>query len=126
MHVQTQVLSPPGIACEWSSPPIDENRARVVSLNCFPSIIAQLDDSSTLPFAIPVLYNICLDYRELQKVIIKKNMLIIPEPAQKQASDCSLTKSILALFTPSRKWEIRPFFGYIRKLAELLITQRTN
>jgi len=40
----------------------DENRARVVALNSLPSIILQLKDTSLLPFAIPVLYNICIDY----------------------------------------------------------------
>lgn len=41
---------------------VDENRARVVNSSYLPSIILQLKDTSLLPFAIPVLYNICIDY----------------------------------------------------------------
>jgi len=41
---------------------VDENRARVVASNYLPSVIIQLKDPSLLPFAIPVLYNICIDY----------------------------------------------------------------
>jgi hypothetical protein len=40
----------------------DENRARVVAANSLPLIIFQLKDASLLPFVIPVLYNICIDY----------------------------------------------------------------
>lgn len=41
---------------------LDENRARLVATNYMPSLILQLNDSSLIPFAIPVLYNICVDY----------------------------------------------------------------
>lgn len=41
---------------------IDENRARVVASNCMPLIITQLSDTNLLAFAIPVLYNVCVDY----------------------------------------------------------------
>ncbi|KAG9248402.1 armadillo-type protein [Calycina marina] len=40
----------------------DENRARVVSSNYLPSLISQLRTTLLLPFVIPVLYNICIDY----------------------------------------------------------------
>ena len=40
----------------------DENRARVVAANYLPSVIRHLSDTSLLPFVIPVLYNICIDY----------------------------------------------------------------
>jgi hypothetical protein len=42
----------------------DENRERVVKSGVLPDIIALLADDSLLPYAIPVLYNICVDYRE--------------------------------------------------------------
>lgn len=41
---------------------LDENRERVVVSNYIPSIITHLKDTSLLPFVIPVLYNICIDY----------------------------------------------------------------
>lgn len=40
----------------------DENRARVVSQGAMSSIIALLKESSLIPFVIPVLFNICVDF----------------------------------------------------------------
>jgi hypothetical protein len=44
----------------------DENRARVVQGNHFPSLYRRLQDESLIPFTIPVLYNILVDYGALK------------------------------------------------------------
>ncbi|KUJ20717.1 ARM repeat-containing protein [Mollisia scopiformis] len=85
----------------------DENRARVVASNYFPSIILQLQDTSLLPFAVPVLYNICIDY----------------EPAQTLASECFLTKELIDLISSPRFHDAKAFLGYICKIIDLMVTQ---
>ncbi|KAH8598786.1 armadillo-type protein [Bisporella sp. PMI_857] len=85
----------------------DENRARVVAANSLPAIISQLKDTSLIPFAIPVLYNICLDY----------------EPAQLQASNAFLSKELVELISNPRFNDNRSFLGYSCKLLELLLPQ---
>jgi hypothetical protein len=40
----------------------DENRARVVGGNYIPVIMSYLSDPDMVPFAVPVLYNIMVDY----------------------------------------------------------------
>jgi hypothetical protein len=42
----------------------DENRARVVAGNYMPVVMSCLSDPDTVPFAVPVLYNIMVDYGE--------------------------------------------------------------
>jgi hypothetical protein len=46
----------------------DENRSRVITSNYLPSIILQLKETSLLPFVIPVLFNICVDYGRTPKL----------------------------------------------------------
>ena len=41
---------------------IDENRARVVANGTISTIIGLLSEKPLLPFVIPVLFNICVDY----------------------------------------------------------------
>lgn len=43
---------------------IDTNRGRAISEDYLPSIIRQLRDDYLADFAIPVLFNICVDYGE--------------------------------------------------------------
>ncbi|CZR61224.1 uncharacterized protein PAC_11120 [Phialocephala subalpina] len=88
----------------------DENRARVVESNYLPSIILQLQDTSLIPFAIPVLYNICIDY----------------EPAQKQASDFFLTKELIELISSPKFDDAKAFLGYICKILDLMVTQPSD
>ncbi|KAI1827306.1 armadillo-type protein [Xylaria intraflava] len=52
-----------------SSADQDENRERVVASGCLPRIISFLSDDSILKFAIPVLFNVCVDYKPAQKAI---------------------------------------------------------
>ncbi|KAH8808522.1 armadillo-type protein [Xylogone sp. PMI_703] len=85
----------------------DENRARIVASNGMSQIISLLGNSSIVPFVIPVLYNICLDY----------------EPAQLQASNLSLTRELISLLSGPRLNESRAFLNHICKLLDLLISQ---
>lgn len=103
---------------------VDENRARVVASSCLPSIILQLQDTSLLPFAIPVLYNICIDYGELNAFDTLMHLLTSPEPAQKQASDFFLTKELIELISSPRFNDAKAFLGYICKILDLMVTQR--
>ncbi|KAF4629001.1 hypothetical protein G7Y89_g9148 [Cudoniella acicularis] len=85
----------------------DENRARLVASNFMPSIILQLQDAALIPFAIPVLYNICVDY----------------EPAQQQASNLFLSKQLIDLISSPLFNNSRAFLGYTCKILDFLITQ---
>ncbi|TVY36666.1 hypothetical protein LOCC1_G006584, partial [Lachnellula occidentalis] len=85
----------------------DENRGRVVASNYIPLIIHQLKDTSLLPFAIPVLYNICMDFG----------------PAQLQASNSFLSKEFTELISGPALNECKAFLLYICKILDLLITQ---
>ncbi|EXF80771.1 GTP binding protein [Colletotrichum fioriniae PJ7] len=88
----------------------DENRARVVASNAITSIISFLDDDATLPFAVPVLYNILVDY----------------EPAQIQASSSSLTLHLVNLLTSPRLANAPHLMGIIGKILALLATHETE
>lgn len=88
----------------------DENRSRVVHSNYLRSIIMQLKDTSLLPFAIPVLYNICIDY----------------EPAQKQASAAFLTSELIELISSPRFNDASAFLGYICKMLDLMIVKSSE
>lgn len=85
----------------------DENRARVVSKSSIKSIITLLRDQTLVPFAIPVLFNICFDY----------------EPAQKQASEFGLSTALIELASSPSFEEYRPFLGYACRLLGMIATQ---
>jgi hypothetical protein len=99
----------------------------VVAPNFLHSIIIQLRDSSLLPFAIPVLYNICIDYGKSTLPVRGGHMkLTFVEPAQQQASNLYLSKELIGLVSSPRFSDSRAFLGYICKLLDLLITQREH
>ncbi|EPE31627.1 ARM repeat-containing protein [Glarea lozoyensis ATCC 20868] len=85
----------------------DENRARVISSGSLRPIIHLLEDTSLLPFTIPVLYNICVDY----------------EPAQQQASDLFLSKELVQLISSPSFNDSRSFLNYICQILDLLATR---
>ncbi|KAL1858287.1 hypothetical protein VTK73DRAFT_7862 [Phialemonium thermophilum] len=85
----------------------DENRAIVVQSNYLPSLINLLADDSLLSYAIPVLYNICVDY----------------EPAQLQASSLGLSSRLISLINGPRSTACRPLLGFICKILSLLVSQ---
>ncbi|EFQ34523.1 GTP binding protein [Colletotrichum graminicola M1.001] len=88
----------------------DENRERVVASNALPAIIRFLGDDAALPFAVPVLYNVLVDY----------------EPAQAQASASSLTTHLVDLLTSTRLADAPHLVGIIAKILALLATHETE
>ncbi|KAK1675445.1 GTP binding protein [Colletotrichum godetiae] len=88
----------------------DENRARVVASNAITAVISFLTDDAALPFAVPVLYNILVDY----------------EPAQIQASSSSLTLHLVNLLTSPRLASAPHLMGIIGKILALLATHETE
>ncbi|PNH48301.1 hypothetical protein VD0004_g206 [Verticillium dahliae] len=60
--LKLQILRLAGNCCADA----DENRARVVSSNHMPALLAQLEDDSLLPFAIQVIHNVMMDYESTQ------------------------------------------------------------
>ncbi|KAL2882777.1 hypothetical protein SGCOL_001989 [Colletotrichum sp. CLE4] len=89
---------------------LDENRARVVASNAITAVISFLADDAALPFAVPVLYNILVDY----------------EPAQIQASSSSLTLHLVNLLTSPRLASAPHLMGIIGKILALLATHETE
>ncbi|KAF7535081.1 hypothetical protein G7Z17_g13264 [Cylindrodendrum hubeiense] len=85
----------------------DENRARVVEGNHLTSVIRQLQDDELIPYAIPVLYNILVDY----------------EPAQKLASQSGLNTQLISLLASPNLPRYAPLVTYFCKILALLITQ---
>ena len=85
----------------------------------------QLNDTSLLPFAIPVLYNICVDYG--MSLPPRGRMFAdLLEPAQKQASQSFLTKELIDLISSPRFRESSAFIGYVCKLLDMLVEQGTS
>ncbi|APA06669.1 hypothetical protein sscle_02g014390 [Sclerotinia sclerotiorum 1980 UF-70] len=101
--LKLQILRLVGNSCADT----DENRARVVGSNYIPLIITQLSDANFLAFAIPVLFNVCVDY----------------VPAQQQASSSYLSRELITLIASPRFKGSVHFLGYICKLLDLLIQQ---
>ncbi|ETS78309.1 hypothetical protein PFICI_10371 [Pestalotiopsis fici W106-1] len=85
----------------------DENRARVVASNCMPRIVNLINDDSMLAFAIPVLFNICVDY----------------EPTQVAAYKAGINPELVTLISSPRVANANAFIGYICKLLALVANQ---
>ncbi|KEY75063.1 hypothetical protein S7711_01527 [Stachybotrys chartarum IBT 7711] len=85
----------------------DENRARVVEGDFLAPIIRDLDMESLIPFSIPVLFNILVDY----------------EPAQRLASQSRLSHKLTLLLSSPRISEYSPFINYFCKILALLVAQ---
>ncbi|KAI1637714.1 armadillo-type protein [Biscogniauxia mediterranea] len=89
----------------------DENRERVVSSGCLPKIVARLDDDSLLAIAIPVLFNICVDYEPAQKALYEAGInpalvKIISGPQLENASSVtSIICRLLILVAPQEPEE---------------------
>ncbi|KAK1981834.1 GTP binding protein [Colletotrichum cereale] len=88
----------------------DENRERVVVSAALPAIIGFLGDDAALPFAVPVLYNVLVDY----------------EPAQAQASASSLTAHLVHLLTGARLADAPHLVAIVAKILALLATHETE
>ncbi|KAM0816879.1 putative UNC-45/Cro1/She4 central domain-containing protein [Seiridium cardinale] len=85
----------------------DENRARVVASNCMPKIVNFLNNDSTLLFAIPVLFNVCVDY----------------EPAQVAAYKAGINPELVSLISSPRITSVEAFMSIICKLLALVASQ---
>ncbi|KAK7424712.1 hypothetical protein QQX98_000290 [Neonectria punicea] len=85
----------------------DENRGRVVDGNHLGSIMRHLQDEGLIPYVIPVLYNILVDY----------------EPAQKLASQSRLNTHLIALLASPSLPSFAPLITYFCKILGLLVSQ---
>lgn len=85
----------------------DENRARVVEKDRLLSITKHVADENLIPFNIPVIYNILVDY----------------EPAQSLASKAHLGKQLVGLLSLPHISKYAPFVSYICKTLSLLVSQ---
>ncbi|KAI1104991.1 ARM repeat-containing protein [Jackrogersella minutella] len=89
----------------------DENRQRVVDSGSLPQLVRLLTHESLLQFAIPVLFNICVDY----------------EPAQAAASKAGLSKYIIDFLTnPQLEEKASSHMNIAYKLAGLAATQESE
>ncbi|SZF01038.1 unnamed protein product [Blumeria hordei] len=87
---------------------LDENRELIASsVNYLSSIILQLKDSTVLPYTLPVLFNICVDY----------------EPMQQLASKSFLTRELIKLISTSTHDRSFPLVEYTGRILALLASQ---
>ncbi|KAI0175128.1 armadillo-type protein [Pestalotiopsis sp. NC0098] len=85
----------------------DENRARVVASNCMPRIVNLINDDTLLNFAIPVLFNICVDY----------------EPTQVAAFQAGINPELVTLISGPRSANATNLMNIICKLLALVANQ---
>ncbi|KAI5464846.1 armadillo-type protein [Mariannaea sp. PMI_226] len=85
----------------------EENRARVVEGNHILSIMRHLQNEKLIPYVIPVLFNILVDY----------------EPAQKLASQSHLNKHLVSLLSSPSIQNFAPLITYFCKILSLLAQQ---
>ncbi|KAH0529483.1 hypothetical protein TsFJ059_004222 [Trichoderma semiorbis] len=85
----------------------DENRARVIQGNHLATVINHLQDESLIPFTIPVLFNILVDY----------------EPAQLAASQANLNQRLIDLLSSPTLANFIVFVPYFCKILALLVSQ---
>ncbi|ETS02330.1 hypothetical protein M419DRAFT_129392 [Trichoderma reesei RUT C-30] len=85
----------------------DENRARVIQGNHLDTVINLLQDESLIPFTIPVLFNILVDY----------------EPAQLAASQANLNQRLIDLLSSPTLSNFIVFVPYFCKILALLVSQ---
>ncbi|KAF0637025.1 hypothetical protein FPSE5266_09472 [Fusarium pseudograminearum] len=100
--VKVQALRVTGNSCADT----EANRARVVEGKYIVSFIKHLRDNSLVPYLIPVLYNVLVDY----------------EPAQILASQSRLSSHLIALLQSPNLFEYSPLVTYFCKILALLIT----
>ncbi|OBS23433.1 hypothetical protein FPOA_03981 [Fusarium poae] len=100
--VKVQALRVTGNSCADT----DANRARVVEGKYIISFINHLQDKNLVPYLIPVLYNVLVDY----------------EPAQILASQSRLSSHLIALLQSPNLSDYSPLVTYFCKILALLIT----
>ncbi|KAI0017989.1 armadillo-type protein [Xylariomycetidae sp. FL0641] len=85
----------------------DENRERVVATGCLPKIVLLLNDDSLLPYVIPVLFNVCVDYKPAQQAIYKAG--INPE--------------LVSLISSPRLAKVESYMSYICKILRFVASE---
>ncbi|RKF59726.1 putative gtp binding protein [Erysiphe neolycopersici] len=104
LPLKIQILRLIGNSCA----DIDENRARINASSYYiTAIIKQLKYTALLPYVLPVLYNICVDY----------------VPNQLLASKSYLTKELIDLIKNSSFDKSLPTFEYVCRIMALLVLQ---
>ncbi|TQS37521.1 hypothetical protein Golomagni_02001 [Golovinomyces magnicellulatus] len=89
----------------------DENRVHITASNNYIlSIIEQLKDASMLPFALPVLFNICVDY----------------VPNQLIAINSFLSRELITLISSSSFDRTQPLLDYVGQILALLVSQSSE
>ncbi|KAM0278271.1 hypothetical protein ACHAQH_005284 [Verticillium albo-atrum] len=104
--LRLQILRLAGNCCADA----DENRARVVSSNHMPALLAQLEDDSLLPFAIQVIHNVMMDY----------------ESTQLAASNAGLSARLVDLLAGPRFAHCQHLLGMIGTIFEMLVTHQSE
>ncbi|KAI1388055.1 ARM repeat-containing protein [Hypoxylon trugodes] len=86
----------------------DENRQRVIDSDHLPGLVKLLSNESLLQLAIPVLYNICVDY----------------EPTQATAAKAGLSNYLIDLFiNPQWQEKVSVYISIVYKLIGIAATQ---
>ncbi|OTB00493.1 hypothetical protein M426DRAFT_324268 [Hypoxylon sp. CI-4A] len=94
-----------------SSADQDENRQRVVDSGCFPQLVKLLGHPVLLQLAIPVLYNICVDY----------------EPAQSAAAKANLSTHLFTLLTEPELYDkAKTYISIVYKLFGIAASQESE
>ncbi|KAI9820212.1 MAG: hypothetical protein M1827_005834 [Pycnora praestabilis] len=83
----------------------DENRQRVSSQSWFPSLIRQLRDSTLVYVAVPVIYNICVDY----------------EPAQREAANSGIVNELVDLLA-NQQSSSSSLISYSCRIIDLVVS----
>lgn len=104
--LKLQILRLAGNCCADA----DENRARVVSSNHMPALLAQLEDDSLLPFAIQVIHNVMMDY----------------ESTQLAASNAGLSAKLVDLLASPRFAHCQHLLGMIGTIFEMLVGHQSE
>ncbi|KAI9151571.1 Rap1 GTPase-GDP dissociation stimulator 1-A [Paramyrothecium foliicola] len=85
----------------------DENRARLVQDKRLELVVRELQDVSLIPFTIPVLFNILVDY----------------EPAQLLASQLGASSHLVNLLSSPAIVDYTPYINYFCKILALIVGQ---
>lgn len=94
-------------------PMADTNRELVVSQRVLPSIIKKLENDSLANLAVPVLYNICIDYgKKILFLGVEGNADSISEPAQEAVRENLLCPALIDLLA-RESFDFRPLLGYV-------------
>jgi len=100
----------------------------VVESRQIPAIIKLFSNDSLLPFLIPVVYNVCVDYGASPQAANRMwqgpdEADTATEPAQLEASKASLSSVLVEIIGGPRLNSCRHFLNIICKILKMLISQ---